>query len=341
MKTKLKCRMSAISVLVIVLVGCASPQIVHPLNPPAQTETPPRSPSTAILPPPTRLPPTPTPPLPPVCQSLESQDTLSGLSGSEIVIEMIARLNDNDVGEAMSYFAEDARIYISGVPPVGFEIHAGKEAICRILAGYASNNVEWEVKINTANTFSNVTRITAKSKVWLDPYRQHGAAPNMFSDFIVVKDGRITQYAQTLYEESLAKLRTNLPDDFPKTTPDKSAPGSTANISFSDITCTYHGPTTWKTGEFEFNLEIKDQGEVQYGLVLINLDEGYDFFDLATAIDEGKPAWVRYSNIAEYTGWKSKVVQYSMQGNPKYLMCMAEQVSDYVIGLIGPFEVQP
>lgn len=315
MKTHLTFWITIALVLAVAVGGCVTPQAAPP---PQQTAT-----------------------LPPICQSLESQNPPSDLSGKDVVNEMITRLNDGDIPGAMAYFAEDARVYISGVPPVGFEIHDGKEAICRILAGYVNDNLEWDVKINAVNTFSNITRITANSNIWLDHYRQNNVAPNEFSDLIVVRDGRITQYAQTLDNESLAKLRTNLQDDFPKTVSDKSAPGSAANISFSNLSCTYDGPTKWKTGEFEFNLEIKDQKDAQYGLVLINLDDGYDFFDLATAIDGEKPPWVRYHNLAEFTGWKSQIVQYAIEGNSKYLMCMGTEGLGYVIGLLGPFYIQP
>jgi hypothetical protein len=318
-------------VLVIGLSSCATPL------PSTQTATLPQPTNT-----PTPLPPTQTPTLPPVCQSLESKETPSELSGKEVVSEMIEKLHVGDVTGAMSYFADDARVYIIGVPPVGFEEIRGKEAICRLWVDYVSDNLEWEITILSAYNSPNGVFITSKSKIWLDFYRQVGAAPNEFFDNIVVKDGKIIEYSSILKEESLAKLRSVFTDVFPSPEPatDTSSviPGSEFSIIFSDFACTYEGPAAWKSGTLNINGEVKD--DQVYALVFVHVDEGKDFFDLAVASGGHVPYWAKYT-LFDFGPAESNTVQHAVGGNLMYLMCFAEKMTTTPIGLFGPFEIRP
>ena len=192
--------------LVICLGNCATPPT--PL-PPTQTAT---YPPPTITP--TPIPPTLTPTLPPVCQSLESQELPFDLSEREIVSEMVAQLNAGDIAGAMAYFAEDARVNIIGVPPIGFEEIRGKGAICQNWVNYISDNLEWEITILSAYNSPNGALITSKSNIWLDFYRQLEVAPNEFFDNIFIEDGKISEYSLTLNEESLAKFKVG-PTGYP------------------------------------------------------------------------------------------------------------------------------
>ena len=158
--------------------------------------------------PPTLIPPTLTPTLPPVCQSLESQEVPSNLSEREVVSEMIAQMNAGDVAGAMAYFAEDARVYIIGVPPIGFEENRGKEAICRTLADFVNDNLEWEITILSAFNSPKGVLITSKSNIWLDFYRQLDVAPNKFFENIFIEDGKISEYSLTLNEEFFSQVKS-------------------------------------------------------------------------------------------------------------------------------------
>jgi ketosteroid isomerase-like protein len=323
-----------IFIFVIGLSGCATP--VTPL-PSTQTATLPTPTHT-----PTPIPPTQTPTLPPVCQSLKSQETPSDLSGREVVSEMVERLNAGDVIGAMSYFAEDARVYIIGVPPTGFEEIRGAEAICRIWANYVSDNLEWEITILSAHNSPDGVFITSKSKISLDYYRQYDAVPNEFFDNIVVEDGKIIEYSLTLKEESLAKLRSALSDVFQPsefaTDPSSATPGSEFNITFSDFTCTYDGPAVWKSGVLDINGEVKD--DQVYALIFVHVDEGKDFFDLAVASGGHVPYWARFTAF-DFGPGEMKTVQHTVGGTRMYLMCLEEKMTSTPIGLFGPFEVKP
>jgi hypothetical protein len=323
----------AFTMTILLLSGCAASATTStsiPL-PPSQTATPPL---------PTQPPSTPTATLPPVCQSLESQETSSDLSGREVVSAMVERLNDSDVPGAMAYFAEDARAYIIGLPPIGFESFRGKEAICRTWAEDVSDNFEWELTILSALNSSNGTLIFAKSKTWLDFYRQLEVAPNEFYDSFIVEDGKITEYAATLKPESLAQLRSVLS---PEPTPDTSSetPGLEFSVMFSDLTCTYEGPAVLKSGKVDVKGEVNDQ-EMSYGyaLMIVTIDESRDFFDLAVVSGGDAPYWVRYTPY-DFGPGERKTYEYTAGGMPLYLMCFAEKPTTNPIGLFGPIEVRP
>lgn len=321
-------------ILVIGLISCTTSQATPLL--PTETATP--QPPTST---PTPLPPTVTPTLPPVCQSLEIQDTPSEFKASDVVSEMVVGLNTGDISKAMSFFAEDARIYIFGVPPNGFQSIIGKEEICRFLADYASNNAEWEINIFSSVNSSGGVFLTARSKIWLDVYRELEVAPFQFFEKYFVVDGKIVEYSSWMQEESLAKLRPVLAEILsPKPDTSSEIPGSEITVVFSDKTCVYEGPVVWKSGDIDFTIEVIDQKDVLTGFVLINLDEGYDIFDLAVATAFGRPMWVRYTDIFDSQYWDTETAQHNVTGSPKYLMCFGGELNS-LIGLLGPFEVKP
>ncbi len=312
------------------------------------TSTPIPPTESATLPPPTgtpaSLPPTPT--LPPVCQNLEAGDTPSDLSGRDLVTEMVTRLNAGDVSGAVAFFAEDARLYIYGLPPTGIELARGKEAICRTLTSFVGDNLEWSITILTQIPASSGSAVTSETEMWLDTFQQVGVAPLVFKDSTRIQDGRIGMMALWLSRQSLASLRTALPEAFARAIPgaDQAAvtPASEVTIVFSDYNCALDGSAVWQAGEFTFNLEDRDPEELRYGLAIIVVDEGKDFFDLAIATGADRPAWVRYANISEFgDAWTSKTVPHSMvEGPPRYLMCLVDKVGEPV-WLLGPIVVRP
>ncbi len=329
----MKNMMIVIVFLVIVLSGCATSVTPIPVT---QTITIPPPTNT-----PTALPPTSTPTLPPECQTLEDREISPDISSREFVSEMVAHLNAGDVAGATAFFAEDAQLYILGLPPVGYEALHGKEAICRVWANYVSDNLEWELTIISANNSQNGTLITAKSKIWLDYYRQMNVAPNEFSNNIVIEDGKIIEYSLILKENSLTKLRSALADTFLSTgsMPDiDSAPASEISLTFSDLSCNYVGPTVWKSGSLDVNGEVKD--DQVYTLIFVHVDEGKDHFDLAIASGGHVPYWARYTAF-DFGPGETKTVQHTVGGTRMYLMCFADKMSTTPIGLFGPFEVKP
>jgi len=285
----------------------------------------------------------PTPTLPAVCQSLELQETPSDLSGEEVISNMVERLNAGDVVGAMAYFAEDAHIYIMAIPPVVYEENFGKEAICRTWANYVSDNLKLEFTNTTLNNTESGEFITAKSAVWLDSYLQFGAASIELNENILVKDGKIVEYSRWLSKESLAQLRTVLPNDYflrPEPVPGISSTtsGSEFDVIFSDISCEYNGPAVWESGFLDINVEVKDDHE--YALVFVYLQEGTDIFDIAVASNVHDLVGARKTQY-EFSPGESATVQHLVGGNRMFLLCYTNKATDGPVGMFGPFKVIP
>jgi hypothetical protein len=338
-------------VMVLGLTGCgnqaAPPQPMEAAAPlsPTNTTVPPTPTDEPTLPPTsTSVPPLPTATqaLPPVCLSIEPQETSSELKPKEVVSEMVAALNTGDVATAMSFFAEDAKGYVFGLPPNPFQSMNGREEVCRLLAGYANNNVEWELtNLFSINAFGGAD-VSAKSNIGLDEYRQLGIASIQFLDKFLVREGKITEYEAWLAEGSLDQLREVLPE-IAFTNPDTSSemPGSEITIVFSNHSCTYEGPSAWQSGYIDFTINVLDHKDVQNALLSINVDEGYDVFDLAVALIGETPMWVHYSRIFDHDYYDTSTNQYLIsEGGKRHLVCLGGD-RGWVIGIFGPFEVIP
>ena len=338
-------------VMVMGVIGCAPraipPQPTEAAAPlsPTNTSAPPTPTVEPTLPPTsTSVPPAPTAtlPLPPVCQSLETHETSSELKPKEVVSEMVLALNTGDVATAMSFFAEDAKGYVFGVPPNSFQFMLGKEEICRFLVGYADNNVDWELtNLFSINSFGGAD-VSAKSNIGLDDYRQLGIASLQFLDKFLVRDGKITEYEAWLAEGSLDQLREVLPE-VAFTNPDTSSemPGSEITMVYSDHSCTYEGPTVWQAGNIDFTIKVLDHKDVQTALLTINVDEGYDVFDLAVALIGETPMWVHYSRLFGFDYYDTSTNQYLVsEGGKRHLVCLGGD-RGWVIGIYGPFDVIP
>ena len=108
-------------------------------------------------PPPTQLPPTQAPPTqPPV-----GQETPQHKLNAEIVQKMVDNLNAGDVEGSLAYFADDARIYLYGFPPTGFELYQGKDQIRAFWQDMVDNHFQWEVKVTSA--WGDLVDIQAKN----------------------------------------------------------------------------------------------------------------------------------------------------------------------------------
>lgn len=331
-------------VMVIGVIGC-TPQAA-PLSPTRTSAQP--TPTVEPTLPPTRTsaPPTPTatPPLPPVCQSLETRDTSSELTAKDVVSAMVLALNTGDIAKAMSFFAEDARVFVLGVPPNGYQSMLGKEEICRFLAGYADNNVQWELTGLFSVPSYGGSSVSALSNIGLDVYRALGVISLQFIEKFWVFDGKIAEYSTYLHQGSLAQLRDVLPEiAFAKLDTSSEIPGSEVTVVISNHISTYEGPTMWQSGDIDFKIDIKDHQDEEYGCFNVNIDEGFDVFDLASALNPTgiRPIWARYRIIFDLGYWDTSTKQHhiSADGGEMYLACMGRR--DTIIGLFGPFEVIP
>jgi ketosteroid isomerase-like protein len=257
---------------------------------------------------------------------------------SATVLAMVERMNAGDLEGSLAYFADDARIYFIGMPPTGIEVYRGKEQIRPIWEDCINNHFKWEVAIDSV--LGDIVQV--KAKTWHDFTRQLGVAPNEYTDIYQVKDGKITTYASTMTEQSLAKFKPALAEIMP---PDPVAPPSEENpvsaltITISDGTCTYDGPMTLQAGEVRVTWNIKDQDKDDYALTFFNLDAGKDLTDLMAMTTGYPPSW-----STELTEWEqgpgtSQSHSFTIQKGPVYLICWSKP-PDIPIGNVGPFEVK-
>lgn len=322
-------RLLACAILLFILAACGQPTV-----PPTATSVPTETTvPTATL-------------LPPICQSLQAEETPAGLTGAQIVEEMVAKLNAGDVVGAMALFSEDARAYHIGIFPAPVEVAHGRAEICGLMAEQISDHLKWNLVVTSeysgVTTAVNVTVIRADSEIWLDSYQQAGMESNRFFDTFRVIDGKIVDYVAILSEESLTNWRPFITaaQSAELSNPAEETAGSDFNVIFSDFECTYEGPPAWKNGMANFGIEIKDHKEYKYGYVIINLEKGYDIFDLAVATEGGKPSWVRYGSIFDLEYSENATTTYLVGGITKYLMCYSNK-EEHIIGLLGPFPVIP
>ena len=337
MNRRAQLHLLACSILLFILAACGQPAApVTATSIPTETTVPTATP----------VPPTPTPTLPPICLSMDLEEISPEKTGKEVVEAMVEELNAGDLLGALAYFDEDARAYYIGVPPAPVEVAHGRAGICGVLAKHISDQLKWNLVVTSdlsgVTTAVNETVIRADSEIWLDSYQQAGMESNRFFDTFRVIDGKIVDYVAILSEESLTKWRPFIAAaqsaDTAKRT--EGAAGSDFNVIFSDFECIYEGPPAWKYGKANFGIEIKDHKENKYGYVIINLEKGYDIFDLAVATYGGKPSWVRYGSIFDLEYSENATTTYLVAGITKYLMCFSNK-EEHIIGLLGPFPVIP
>lgn len=258
---------------------------------------------------------------------------------ADVVLKMAERMNDGDLEESLSYFADDSVAYFVGMPPTGMEIYRGKEGIRPVWEECIGSHFKMEVEI--VSVVGDV--VNARSKTWHDFTRQLGVAPNEFIETYVVKDGKIALYSSVLTEKSLAKFKPALaavmPPE-PTTVPSTDTPVSEINVVISDGTCNYDGTLVLKAGEIKVNVDAKGENKKTYGLTFFSLDPGKDIVDLmATTPLPSPPSWSNMLTLWEIGSGTSKTYTFGADEGSLYLVCWSKP-PDLAIGNIGPFEVK-
>ena len=299
------------------LAGCAAPAT----QPPASQA------------PPTQLPPTQAPPTkPPV-----SQKTPESKFNKEIVLNMVDKLNAGDVEGSLAYFTDDARIYLYGFPPTGFELYAGKDQIRAFWQDMVNNNFQWEVK----HAYAWGDQVTAQVKTWHDFTRQIGVAPLEYNDIYQVIDGKITSYGSWLTEDSLARFRpafaAAVPPE-PTATPVSDPGVSEMTVTIAGGLCTTDNPVALKAGEMKVKVNVEDQDKTEYGVGLFNLDPGKDLLDLTVGFLP--PSWSDFL-LETYPGpGQSETYTFTLEKGPVYMICLSKP-PELIIGNAGPIPVVP
>ena len=307
------------------LAGCAAPATQPPLTQPLPTQAPPTQP------PATQMPPT----KPPV-----GQKTPQHKLNVEIVQKMVDQLNAGDVEGSLAYFADDARIYLYGFPPTGFELYSGKDEIRAFWKDMVNNHFQWEVKVTTA-LLGDLVHLQAKT--WHDFTRQIGVAPLEYNDVYQVIDGKITSYGSWLTEDSLARFRPAFAAAVPPepTATLVSDPGvSEMTVTIAGGLCTTDNPVALKAGEVKVNVNVEDQDKTGYGVGLFNLDPGKDLLDLTVALYGMPPSWSDFL-LEVYPGpGQSETFTFTLERGPVYMICLSKP-PELIIGNAGPIPVVP
>jgi limonene-1,2-epoxide hydrolase len=318
MKIQIRLALLVITILIsmVGMAGCAAPATQPPATPA----------------PPTQPPATPAPPTQPPVQASPMASP-----NSEIVLNMVERLNAGDTEGSLAYFADDAMGYVVGLLPTGMEVYRGKEQIRTLWEDSVSNHFQWEVEITRASG----NEVYVRAKTWHDFTRELGVAPLEWTDVYEVKDGKITTYSTTITKDALEKLRPALAEVMPPeptTTPPSDPPASEMTVTIAGGACTTDSPMTLQAGKITVTLEVQDQDKSLYALTLFNLDEGKDFLDLMAATVGIQPSWADDLLLVTLEPDKSEARTFTVKQGPVYLVCWSKP-PDIAIGNAGPFTV--
>jgi hypothetical protein len=267
------------------------------------------------------------------------QATPQSALNTDVVLNMIDRLNNGNVEGSLAFFADDAMVYFMGFPPTGIEVYTGKEQIRSLWQDSANNHIKWDVKVTSAA--GDLVNIQAKT--WHDFTRQLGVAPLEYLDVYQVIDGKIKTYGSWLTEESLDRFKTAFASAVPPeptATPFSGAPGSELTVTIAGGTCTTASPVALKAGDVKVKWNVQDQDKSRYALSLFTLDPDKDILDLMVATYGQPPSWGDMLLFVELGPGESETYSFKLEKGPLYLICWS-QPPDLPIGNSGPILVVP
>lgn len=304
---------------ILLIAGCAAPAAQ-----PTATRVTPTQP-TATQAPPTQLP--------------ASQETPLSALNTDVVLNMIDRLNAGDVEGSLAYFADDAMVYFMGFPPTGIEVYKGKEQIRSLWQDSVDNHFEWEVVVTSAAG----RLVNIQAKTWHDFTRQLEVAPLEYIDVYEVIDGKIQTYGSWLTKDSLARFKpalaaVMLPE--PTATPFSGSPVSELTVTTAGGTCTTDAPLALKAGDVKVTWKVQDQDQTQYGLTLFTLHPDKDLLDLMVATVGEPPSWGDMLYETELGPGESETFTIKLEEGPLYLICWSKPPA-LPIGNYGPIPVVP
>jgi hypothetical protein len=257
---------------------------------------------------------------------------------SDVVQKMVERMNAGDLDGSMAYFADDAMVYIVGLPPTGMEVYTGKEQIRTLWKDSIDNHFQWEIEITSVE--GNV--VSVKAKTWHDFTRQLEVAPLDYSDVYEIKDGKIITYETTITADALARFKLAFAEAVPPeepAAPSTEQPASEITVTFEKGTCTTN-PVVLLPGEVTVNVNMKDQDNEKYALTYFTLDQDKDILDLmASTIMPTPPPWSDMFSIVELNPGENKSYNITVEKGPVYMICWS-QPPDLPIGNAGPVEVK-
>jgi len=260
-------------------------------------------------------------------------------TASAIIEAMVTNMNAGDVEGSLAYFADDAMIYIIGLPPTGMEVYAGKEQIRALWQDSVANHFQWEVNITSANG----NTVNVKAKTWHDFTRQLGVAPLEYTDVYQVKDGKIITYGTTITADALAEFKPAFAEFVPPeepAAPSTEQPVSEMMVTIARGTCKIDNPAPLQAGEIKVTLNIKDPNKDLYALTMFNLDTDKHLLDLMASTAGIPPSWADMLLFQELESGKSATYTFTVEKGPVYMICWSKP-PDLPIGSAGPIEVKP
>jgi hypothetical protein len=256
---------------------------------------------------------------------------------TEPVQKMIEAMNAGDVEGSLAYFADDAVVYIIGLPPTGMEVYAGKEAIRGLWQDSVNNHFQWETEI-TSNG-GNILFVNAKT--WHDFTRMLEVAPLEYNDVYEVVDGKIITYGTTITDDALARFMPAFEEVVPLEDPAPSTedPVSEMTVTIASGTCTIDQPAPLQAGEIKVTLNIQDQNKDLYSLTLFTLNEDKGVLDLMASTIGIPPSWANMLLMEELEPGKSATYTFTVDTGPVYMICWSSP-PDIPIGNAGPIFVK-
>jgi len=258
-------------------------------------------------------------------------------SASETVQKMIERMNAGDIEGSLAYFADDAMVYIVGLPPTGMEVYNGKEQIRALWQDSVDNHFQWDTEISSVE--GNIVYVQAKT--WHDFTRQLEVAPLEYVDVYDVQDEKITTYGSTIKTDALARFKPAFAKVVPPEDPISSTeqPVSEIGVTIAGGTCTIDNPAPLQAGEIKVNLNIKDQNKVAYALTMFNLNQEKDILDLMSTTAGMPPSWADMLFLEELVPGKNATYTFNVEKGPLYMICWSKY-PELPIGNAGPIEVK-
>jgi hypothetical protein len=118
-------------------------------------------------------------------------------------------------------------------------------------------------------------------------------------------------------------------------------------VKFTEMDCTYDGPSSIPFGKFIVNWIVNDQKHNKTGLIILTLADGKTIDDLRAVLGSEAISWAHrlwtdeenafvLDNVRSYSHEHDLRAQADYQGGPLYMVCGNEERAT---GVLGPIQV--
>ena len=238
----------------------------------------------------------------------------------ETILKAITEaLNRQDVDGATALLADDVAQAL--VPaPSGTGIYKGKEAMrARFKEVVAGNPIHRLTHCQTSGD-----KVTCAATYSDDSTRPLGFDLEFKVD-AVVQNGLLKTVTWKMTDTSLAKMQAAMANALPQA----------MALTFAKDKCTFGGPMRVPAGEITVN--IKAEGDADYGLFIATFDKGKTLDDLNGLPVVPQPDWVHEVDKVEFSTNRTMVT--TVKQGPIYLVCFNLTGDWTFIGRFGPIEV--